>query len=64
MDFFSPVEVQPDSSIVTGTSPARAGDRLALLMAEDVLCVVVVRAGALNLTVRTRMVPYGADRNA
>ena len=64
VDFFSLVEVHADGSLVTGTSRARAGDRLALLMAEDVLCVVVVRAGALNLTVRARMVPYGADRDA
>ena len=64
VDFFSPVEVQSDGSLVTSTSRARAGDRLALLMAEDVLCVVVVRGGALTLTVRTRMVPYGADRHA
>ena len=64
VDFFSPVEVHPDGSLVTGPSRAGAGDRLALLMAEDVLCVVVVRGGALTLTVRTRMVPYGAARDA
>ena len=64
VDFFSPVELHHDGALVTGTPRARAGDRLALLMAEDVLCVVVVRGGALTLTVRTRMVPCGADRDA
>ena len=62
--FFSPVEVRPDGSLVTGPSRARRGDRLALLMAEDVRCVMLVRAGALTLSVRARMVPYGEDRNA
>ena len=63
VDFFTPVEVGPDGSLATGPSPSRVGDRLALLMAEEVLCVVVVREGAVRLTVRDRMVPYGADRN-
>ena len=63
VDFFSPVEIHHDGSLVTGASRARAGDRLALLAAEDVLCVAVVRSGALTLTVRSRMVPYGADRD-
>ena len=63
VDFFSPVEVQPDGSLVTSISRAQPGDRLALLMAEDVLCVVVCRGGALTLTVRSRMAPYGGDRD-
>lgn len=64
VDFFLPVEVRGDGSIVSGTPQAQPGDRLALLMAEDVLCVMVCLAGALTLTVRSRMAPYGADRDA
>ena len=64
VDFFSPVEVRHDGSLVAAPPRAQPGDRMALLMAEDLLCVAVVREGALTLSVRTRMVPYGGDRGA
>ena len=62
VDFFTPVTVA-DARLSIGPSPARPGDRLALLMAMDVVCAMVVREGAVKLTVRDKMVPYGADRH-
>ena len=62
VDFFTATQVNSDGSLETAPSRSQSNDRLAMLMAADVLCAVVLREGAVRLSTREKMVPYGADR--
>ena len=63
VDFFTSVKVGPDGTLQTDPVGAQPGDRLAMLMAIDVLCAVVLREGAVRLSILDRMVPGRAARH-
>ena len=63
IDLFTTVTVDTKGHFHDEGSHAQPGDRLALLLATDVLCAMTVREGGVNISVRRKMVPYGADRH-
>ena len=63
IDFFTSVTLDPEGRFCNEGSRAQAGDRLALLLATDVVCAMVLRTGGIRVSVRHKMVPYGADRH-
>ena len=62
VDFFTSVKVGSDGTLQTDPFGAQPGDRLAMLMAVDVLCAVVLREGAVRLSILDRMVPGRATQ--
>lgn len=64
IDLFSRVKVDKEGYFHHEGSPARTGDRLALLLATDVLFAMTVREGAVRVSVLRKMVPYGTQEHA